>query len=413
MRNLWLVTRREYLGRLKSGAYLISTAVLVLVFFATTFLPAYMESSSKSKPLEVTVLDKTGRVFGPLQQAMEQMPAENAKREVRLTEGKGEEEALMEQARSGEFALLIIEGSFPGGLKARYLAAHLSSLTDSNLVLTPLQGMIRAARMQERGLSPEVALEIMRPLDIEEKQLTAGATERSQEEFLGSMMLAMGAIMSIYMITMINSQFVFQGVLEEKVSRVVEVMAAAVRPAEMMAGKILGLGALGLTQYLFMMLGWIAGNMLSREVLDVPTQSLSLEIALLIMLFILLSYVLNGSLMAAMGATVSRMEDAQTVQTPVLMIMMVPMFLFTPVMNDPNGTLAVVLSFIPIFTPVVMLVRVILGEVASWQVWLSVGLLLLTTVLVAWGSGRIYRAALLSFGTRPSIGKLWSYLRAG
>lgn len=413
MRNLWLVTKREYVGRLKSGAYIVSTAVLMLVFFATTFLPSYFEASTKSKPLEVTVLDKTGQVFGPLQEAMKQMESEHSKREVTLTEGSGDEAALVEKARNGEFALLVIEGSFPGDLKARYLAASLSSLTDSGLVLTPLQGMIRAARMQERGLAPEVAMEIMQPLDVEEKQLTAGDSERSQDQFMGSLMLAMGAIMSIYMITMINSQFVFQGVLEEKVSRVVEVMAAAVRPTEMMVGKVIGLGALGLTQYLGMMAAWIAGNTLASEMVDVPTQSLSLEIALLIMLFILLSYILNATLMAALGATVSRMEDSQTVQTPVMMLMMIPMFLFTPVLNDPNGSLAVILSFIPIFTPIIMLLRVILGEVASWQVWLSVGILMTTTALVAWASGRIYRAALLTFGSRPSMKQLWQYLKAG
>ncbi|MFZ5825526.1 MAG: ABC transporter permease [Bacillota bacterium] len=414
MRNLWLVTRREYVSRLKSGAYIASTAILMLVFFATTFLPSFFESSSKSKPLQVTVLDKTGQVFGPLQEMMKQMDQpEGSTREVSLTRGEGDEAALVERARQGEFALLIVEGQFPGQLKARFLAAHLSALSDSRLVRGPLEAMVRSARMQERGLPPEVALEIMKPLDVEERQLTAGDTERSQEQFMGTLMLAMGAIMSIYMISMINSQFVFQGVLEEKVSRVVEVMAAAVRPTDMMVGKVLGLGALGLTQYFFMMGAWLAGNLFAREFTDMDTEPLSLDIALLIVIFVLLSYVLTATLMAALAATVSRMEDSQTVQSPVLIMMMVPMFLITPVMNDPNGPIAVVLSFIPIFTPIIMLMRVMLGEVAAWQVWLSIGVLVLTTALVAWASGRIYRAALLTFGTRPTMKQLWQYLKAG
>lgn len=411
MRNLWLVTRREYLGRLKSGAYIASTLILVVVFFATTFLPSYFESSSKAKPLEVVVIDRTGQVFDRLEEAVSQTESD---REIHLVQGPPHElGALTEQARKGRYALLVIEGTFPGALKARFLAANLNALSDSRLVRAPLEDLVRAARMQERGLAPDVAWEIIQPLDVEEKQLTAGDKERTQEQFTGTLFLAIGAIMAIYLITMMNSQFVFQGVLEEKVSRVVEVMAAAVKPSEMMLGKILGLGALGLTQYLFMMGAWLAGNLLSREVMEVPTESLSLNVALLIMLFIMLSYVLNASLMAALGATVSRMEDSSTVQTPVNMIMMIPMFLFTPVLNDPNGTFATVLSFIPIFTPIVMLLRVILGGVAPWQVALSVGLLLLTTLLVVWASGRVYRAALLSFGTRPTMAKLWQYLRAG
>ncbi len=413
VRNLWLITKREYIGRMKSGAYITSTIVLMVVFFGSTILPSLFDSSSKSKPLDVTVVDKTGQVFGPLQEALTLLPAEEAKRPVNLTLATEDEASLMPRVKEGDFALLVVEGSFPGGLKAKFMAAHLSALTDSYLVMTPLQNMVRSARMQERGLAPEVAIEIMQPLDVEEVQVTSGDTERSQDQFMGTLLLAMSAIMSIYMITMINSQFVFQGILEEKVSRVVEVMAAAVRPVEMMAGKVLGLGALGLTQYAGMMVAWVAGNAISREMIDVPQQSLSWDVALLIMVFILLSYVLNATLMAALAATVSRMEDSQTVQTPVIMLMMLPMFLFTPVMNDPNSTLAVVLSFIPIFTPIVMLMRVILGEVAAWQVWVSVGLLVVTTGLVSWASGRIYRAALLSFGSRPTMKQLWGYLKMG
>jgi len=280
-------------------------------------------------------------------------------------------------------------------------------------VLAPLETVVRLARLQERGLSPEVAVEIMKPLEIEAVQITAGENQRTAEQFAGTLFLAIGAIMSVYVITVMNSQFVFQGVLEEKVSRVVEVMAGAVRPWEMMAGKILGLGGLGLTQYVLMIAAWLAGNVLSRRIVEVPTQSVSLRIAALIIVFTLLSYVLNATLMAALGATVSRMEDGQTVIAPVMMLMVVPMFMLTPVMSDPNGTAAVVLSFIPFFTPIIMLLRVIVGDVPAWQVGLSIGLLVVTTALATWMSGRVYRAALLTFGTRPTIKQLWQYLRTG
>lgn len=280
-------------------------------------------------------------------------------------------------------------------------------------MLAPLETVVRLARLQERGLSPEVAVEIMKPLEIEAVQITAGENQRTAEQFAGTLFLAIGAIMSVYVITVMNSQFVFQGVLEEKVSRVVEVMAGAVRPWEMMAGKILGLGGLGLTQYVLMIAAWLAGNVLSRRIVEVPTQSVSLRIAALIIVFTLLSYVLNPTLMAALGATVSRMEDGQTVIAPVMMLMVVPMFMLTPVMSDPNGTAAVVLSFIPFFTPIIMLLRVIVGDVPAWQVGLSIGLLVVTTALATWMSGRVYRAALLTFGTRPTIKQLWQYLRTG
>ncbi|HEY8346209.1 MAG TPA: hypothetical protein VIL07_02905 [Symbiobacteriaceae bacterium] len=113
MRNLWLVTRREYLSRLKSGAYISSTIILMLVFFGTTFLPALFESSSRSQPLDVTVLDKTGQVFALLQgQVQQDTVTTQAEREVRLTRSQEDESVLIDRARNGEFALLIIGGSF-------------------------------------------------------------------------------------------------------------------------------------------------------------------------------------------------------------------------------------------------------------------------------------------------------------
>jgi len=219
--------------------------------------------------------------------------------------------------------------------------------------------------------------------------------------------------MSVYMSSMMNSQFVFQGVLEEKVSRVVEVMAAAVRPSEMMLGKILGLGLLGIIQYLAMMAAWLGGSVATMQSMGVSMAGLTPGVALLIAAFVVLSYAMNASVLAALGATVSRMEDSQTVVSPVLILMMLPMFLITPVMNDPNGTLATVLSFVPLWTPIVMLMRVMMADVPVVQVAISLVLLLATTCLLWWASGRIYRAALLSFGTRPTLKQLWQYLRAG
>lgn len=412
MRNLWLVTKREYMGRIKSGAYITSSLLLVVMFFAATLLPPILSSRSRSQPLRVSVLDQTGQIYAPLEATIKAAPRAEGAREVVLTQAQGDESTLMERVESGDFALLTIEGTFPSDLKARYLSRNMGGLTDSGAVLAPLEGIVRKARMEQRGLSPEVALEIMRPLQVETRQVTGGG-ERDQNQVMGNFLLAFGAIMSIYMITMINSQFVFQGVLEEKVSRVVEVMAAAVRPAEMMAGKVLGLGALGLTQYAAMMVAWAAGNAVAKSVADVPAQNLTFPVALLIAVFILLSYLLNSSIMAALGATVSRMEDSQTVMTPVVMLMVIPMFLITPVMNDPNGSLAVALSFVPFFAPIIMLLRVIVGDVPTWQVWLSVGILAGTAALVTWASGRIYRAALLTFGSRPTMKQIWQYLKAG
>jgi len=407
MRNVWLITRREFLSRIRSGAFIASTLIMMVALLGATMIPFLMQGSSA--PLAVTVLDRTGQVLAPLQEAVARSAGG---RPVVLTPGEGDEERLIAEARAQDASVLIIEGTYPGDLHARFLYTSMGDLSDSHLVTEPLAQLVRAARLSERGLPAEVAGEVLQPLTIEARQLTAGQ-ERDADQFVGSIFLALGAVMSVYLITVINSQFVFQGVLEEKVSRVVEVMAAAVRPTEMMVGKILGLGLLGVVQYLAMMAAWLGGTLATAQNMGVTAGGITPRVALLIMAFVVLSYAMNSSVLAALGATVSRMEDSQTVVSPVLLLMMLPMFLITPVMTEPNGTLATVLSFVPIWTPIVMLLRVMLAEVPAVQVGISLVALAATTGLLAWGSGRIYRAALLTFGTRPTLKQLWQYLRTG
>ena len=407
MRNLWLVTRREFLSRIKSGAFIFSTLIMMIVVLAATALPVLMTGTSE--PLSVMVADRTGQLFAPLQQAV---AAAQGGREVVLTPVEGDERDLMAEARAEGNVLLVIDGAYPDALHARLLYNSMGDLTDSYLVTEPLTQLVRAARLDRRGLPQEVALEVLQPLTVETLQLRS-AEEGTEDQFLGTLFLALGAIMSVYMISMMNSQFVFQGVLEEKVSRVVEVMAAAVRPSEMMLGKILGLGLLGIIQYLAMMAAWLGGSVATMQSMGVSMAGLTPGVALLIAAFVVLSYAMNASVLAALGATVSRMEDSQTVVSPVLILMMLPMFLITPVLSNPNGTLATVLSLIPIWTPIVMLLRIMLAEVPVVQVVISLVLLVVTTGLLGWASGRIYRAALLSFGTRPTLKQLWQYLRAG
>lgn len=407
MRNVWLITRREFLSRIRSGAFIASTLIMMVALLGATLIPFLMQGSTE--PLNVIVLDRTGRILTPLQEAVARS---EGGRPVMLTPGEGDVESLMAEARAQGSTLLVIEGTYPGDLHARYLYTSMGDLTDSHLITEPLEQLVRAARLRERGLPAEVAVEVMQPLTVEARQLTAGE-ERDADQFMGSIFLALGAVMSVYLITVMNSQFVFQGVLEEKVSRVVEVMAAAVRPGEMMLGKILGLGLLGVVQYLAMMAAWLGGTLVTQEAMEVPAGGIPPQVALLIMAFVVLSYAMNSSVLAALGATVSRMEDSQTVVSPVLLLMMLPMFLITPVLSDPNGTLATVLSFVPLWTPIVMLLRVMLAEVPALQVAISLVALFLTTCLMGWGSGRIYRAALLTFGTRPTLKQLWQYLRTG
>lgn len=414
MRNLWLVARREFTNRGRSSAYIISTVMVVAMLFFMTLFPAIMENRAKTEPLHVLLLDQTGAVAEPLKAALSVAAEQPGSRPTTLEPVTGPEAALRERVLKEKVGLLIVAGSFPDKVTLRYLGATPGNMTSGGAVIVPAEAVLRSAVLQQSGVDPALVQRMMRPAQIEMHQLTASGEERSQRDFAGSLSLAMGVIMTLYMVVLINGQFIFLGILEEKVSRVVEVMASTVSAGEMLAGKVLGLGALGVLQFLAMVAARLIGTRVATEMAGAPTeQPVGIGAALVILAFMVLGFLLISALMAAAAATISKMEDQQAVMMPVIFLVVIPMMLFPAMMNDPNGSMGVALSLIPFASQFLMPFRMMLTEVPAWQIALSLLLLLVTTMVVTWAGGRVYRAALLSYGGRPTLQKVWSYLKAG
>jgi ABC-2 type transport system permease protein len=409
---MWLVARREFVSRGKSAGYLITTLFVAVVLLGSNLLPTFMQHSGKSDPLNVILLDKTGQVAAPLQAAIRQMAGQPGAPEVGLDVVTGDEAQWIETAKSDNKGVLIVDGTFPAAVKARFMAVSPNLLNRSGAVTGPLEAIVRAARMQQRGLDPAVAQEIIQPMTTETLQITSKGGARDEAGFTGSMMVAMGIVMVLYMVVLINGQWVFQGVLEEKVSRVVEVMAATVGPGEMLAGKLIGLGGLGLIQFVLMMAAWAGGTAITNRLTDTPTGGITVGGAVLSFLFLVLGYILISTLMAAAASTISRMEDSQTVLMPITMLVALPLIFSITMIGEPNGQLATVLSMVPFFSQSAMVLRVLMVDVPLWQIATSLGLMVVTTLALGVAGGRIYRAALLSYGTRPSLKQVLSYLQA-
>ena len=187
MRNFWLVARREFIERGRTGAYLITTLFMIAVMLFSTLAPVLFDDKNKTaKPMDVVLLDKTGQVAGPLQQALDAIKASNVKgmRLVNLQFTQEDESALIERARKGNFAALIVDGTFPDAVKARFLTSSAGLLNASSAVTGPLSEIVRGARVQKLGLDAAAAQAIINPMQTEEKQLTSGSGERDENAFI-------------------------------------------------------------------------------------------------------------------------------------------------------------------------------------------------------------------------------------
>ncbi len=204
-----------------------------------------------------------------------------------------------------------------------------------------------------------------------------------------------------------SGQYLLTTTIEEKSSRVVEVLLSAVSPMQLMTGKILGQMAVG-----FLILALYAGLGVAALVSFAMLGLLDLSLLLYLVLFYVLAYFLVASFMAAVGAAVNEMREAQTLMTPVMLVIMVPWLLWMPITRDPNGTFAVVTSFVPPINTFVMLLRMTsTTPPPMWQVWVSIAISVVSVYAALWFAAKVFRIGLLMFGKPPNFATMLRWAR--
>ena len=216
-------------------------------------------------------------------------------------------------------------------------------------------------------------------------------------------------------------QIILRGVIEEKSSRVVEIVLSSLRPFQLMAGKILGIAAVGFTQYAIWALFGIAATKYSGKVVsrffpaatDFPIPTIPAYIFVYFIIFFVLGYFLYGTLYAGIGSMVNNEKEAQQLVMPVTMFLVVPIMLMMFVIKSPDSSVSVILSLIPFFAPILMLLRISVLLPPFSQIAASIVLLILTTILMIWISAKIYRVGILMYGKRPSFSQIIKWMRYG
>lgn len=261
------------------------------------------------------------------------------------------------------------------------------------------------ARMSARQLDADNIRELMQVRSPDTEVISSKGTQGKNE--VARMLLPVAFMMLIFISVMAGGQQLMTSTIEEKSSRVVEVLLAAVSPVELMAGKILGqmaVGAVMMSVYGgLMLLGLISFSLMGL---------VSLSSLVLLGVFFLLSSLTIASLMAAIGAAVNDIREAQSLLTPVMLMLILPMMLISPVMSDPNGSLATALSLIPPASPLVMVMRLSANTPPPmWHVVLALVLNAIAAMLSVWLAGKVFRIGLLMYGKPPNLLTLWRWIR--
>jgi ABC-2 type transport system permease protein len=423
--KLWAVVKREYLERVRTRWFVLATVFGPIVFGALMYLPAYMATRNVASAdiARVRILDATGSdlgrrvatalnggLFGDTSRTRVDAIAPVA---LPAAESVATRAVIAKQIKG----YIVLEPGVLQGRNARYAGSNATSISDMRRIELAVGREALAQQMRSLGISAADAERLKRTsLELRVERITSTGRGGSGQV---SIIIAISVAMLLYITIFIYGQNVLRGVIEEKQSRVAEIVVSSVRPTTLLAGKVLGVGAVGLTQ---MMIWGVASVLMAKyrvallqsfgaSAIPLQLPSIGWEQTVLLALFFLLGYTFYAALFAAIGATVSSEQEAQQAQMPVVLLLVNSIMILQPVLNNPEGALAMNLGWLPFSSPIVMPLRMSAVNLRPWEIGLSLFALAAGCYIAVYIAARVYRTGLLMYGKRATLGEIARWVR--
>lgn len=426
MRKIYLVVAREFTERVRKKSFIVTTLIMPLFMIGMMVAPSLMMLYGGSEQKQVVVVDKSGFVAERMQSSEEVV--------FSVQNNLSKEEACqIYNAESGVFGILYISEAVKESGNVQFITNSSSSLMLEELIQSQLKNIIEREKLKERydiDNLDQMLADVATPIVLNTFENNGTGNDDEMESTSAGINYILGIIlgMLLYMVIIIYGQMVLTSVVEEKSSRVIDVMVTSCSPFQLMMGKILGIASVALTQIAIWAVLVISASKFLIPALfsaDVAaTSDIMLQgvmgtlgdtgyITMLfayLALFILGGFLLYASLYAAAGSAVDSVQDGQQFNTIIMMPIILAMIVMMSVFNDPNSPIAFWASMIPFTSPVVMIARIPFG-IPTWEVVVSLVVLYLSFILTTYLSAKIYRIGIFMHGKRPSWGELAKWLR--
>ena len=435
MRKILSVIKREYIQIVRTKGFIIGTVLGPVFMLALIVVPIIVSSASVEKQETIGVVDLTNEIFMELDSKLDHGDyrlKDGFRRYVleKFEPSPGVEEVrneLRERVLKKEISayIYIPEDVLEAGVresavkdpvqeevKAEYVSEHTTDFEELRALNRALNNVVIEKRLKREGLDPQKVAQYIKRVELQPIKITKKGEE---EDTAGTFMISYFLALIIYMAILIYGQVIMRGVIEEKSSRVVEVVLSSLKPFQLMMGKILGIGAVGLTQFSIWTLFGIGASVYSTSFIpagaDFAMPSIPAHVFIYFVVFFILGYFLFGTLYAAIGSMVNSEKEAQQLVMPVTMFLIVPIMLMIFIIRAPDSSLAVFLSFIPFFTPILMFLRITVLLPPFAQIGASIVILTLTILLMIWLVAKIYRVGILMYGKRPKFAEVVRWIR--
>lgn len=420
MRKVGLIVKREYLTRVKSKGFIIGTIIVPVLGAAFCLLIIFLVNQKPTQSTRIVIVDNSGKLAQSVQGRLD-AKLDNGLPEftvvetiVRPAAPDAVQQDLREQINAEKLdAYLWIPQDLSQSIELHM--QNPGNFSHNGPLSRAVNQAVISERLSERGVHLDDSKEMLRGADL--KLLKVSATGEAEEKGQ-SIGIAIALVVLLYTALLTYGIITMRSVLEEKTTRTMEVLIAVVRPGELLCGKILGVAAVAFTQFAIWMIS--IALLFSYDALAAmsmgrgsPMAGVHVPISLVLYatVYFLGGYFLYSSMFAAIGAATSNEQDAQQLQWLAMAPLVFCMVIYGVIVNDPSSTISVVLSEIPFFSPVLMVLRISLRTPPGWQIGLSLILLFFATMGTMYISAKIYRVGILMYGKRPSLVEMLRWLR--
>jgi len=428
MTKFLAVVKREYIQRVRAKMFIVSTILLPAVMSLFAIVPAII-FSIETPPLRVAVVDQTGKMYQQLRRALysdssDQDTSSDTAGVPRGVPRRGFSAFALEEVNPANQSLDQIRTELDQRLSARTLDGYVilppdflitgkaeffnrnpGDIVSSRTLQGALNRATREQRLVEARVDDKTRQALFKQVQLEGMRVSAGGRERDTG---GSFALVFGIGFVMYLAILMYGQIILGAVIEEKETRIAEILFSSVKPFTLMMGKLVGVSFVALTQlaiwglafsvFAVYGIGVLASRGISARIPGVP-----LLHYIYFALFFLLGYFMYATIYALVGSMVTTAQEGGQLAMPIILILVISFYLFLPVSRSPDSPFSFWVSIIPFSAPVAMLVRIVTQTPPFWQIALSLVVGFGTVLLIMWAASRIYRVGMLMYGKRASI----------
>src|SRR5438105_931153 len=443
MRKFFAVVKREYIQRVRTKFFVVATSLGPVMMAAFTIVPAFMFGLRSGGPTRLAIVDQTGKMYERVakeitsdkssrtESATDAEPAQppagpnNSREQINRAGKMTKPTFVVEQARLDNRSFDEVKNNLEARVERRevegyvvlppnllkdgqpeFRARNTADVFTKENIQSAVSRAVRGQRLVEAGIDEKTVARASEPVDL--KTIEAGGKESKGET---SFFFVFGIGLLIYMSVLLYGQFVLGAVIEEKETRIAEILFSSMRSFPLMMGKLIGVSLVALTQLGIWAIAFLAFSVYTAGSSGISLPHIPPMLFVWFVVFFLMGYFIYSTVYAVVGSMVTTTQEGGQLALPVVLLLVAGFYLSFNIIRSPSSPLAFWASMFPFFAPITMLVRIVTETPPLWQILLSLGIGIATIVGLIWVASRIYRVGMLMYGKKATIPEVWRWVR--